>query len=250
MKQNEKGEGFIRSEQEESSLDKLKDIHLNLVPKLGENWNQHSLVTLRRQSISRILYYDWVYKKLLGKPGVICEFGVQWGSGLSVLQSLRGMYEPYNHQRKLIGFDTFEGFPDVCELDAEAKVGDYATDVGYEHILQNILDAHEQQSPLSHIKKNELVKGDASETVKTWLEQHPGLLIGMAIFDMDIYKPTRDVLEAIKPRLFKGSVLVFDELSCDSWPGETIAVQEVLGINSLRFEHFPHQPNCAVAIYE
>lgn len=250
MKQNEKGEGFIRSKSEESSLDQLKDIHLNLVPKLGENWNQHALVTLRRQSISRILYYDWIYQKLLGKPGVICEFGVQWGSGLSILQSLRGMYEPYNHQRKLIGFDTFEGFPQVCDLDAGANVGDYATDAGYEHVLQTILDAHEQQSPLSHIKKNELVKGDASETINSWLEQHPGLLIGMAIFDMDIYKPTRDVLEAIKPRLFKGSVLVFDELSCDSWPGETIAVQEVLGINSLRFEHFPHQPNCAVAIYE
>ncbi|WP_351014889.1 TylF/MycF/NovP-related O-methyltransferase [Shewanella sp. AC91-MNA-CIBAN-0169] len=250
MKINDNGEGFIRSEKESDSLDRLKNIHLNLLPKLDENWNQHSLVTMRRQSISRVLYFDWLYKKLIGKPGVICEFGVQWGSGLSILQSLRGMYEPYNHQRKLYGFDTFEGFSNVCELDPFANVGDYSTEKGYEKVLQQILDEHEKQSPLSHIKKNYLVKGDVSITIYKWLEDNPGLTIGMAIFDMDVYKPTRDVLEAIKPRLFKGSVLVFDEFSCGHWPGETIAVNEVLGINTLRFEHFPHQPNCAVAIYE
>jgi hypothetical protein len=50
----------------------------------------------------------------------------------------------------------------------------------------------------------------------------------MAIFDMDIYKPTKDVLEKIIPRLVKGSLLVFDELNFKAFPGETIAVNEVL----------------------
>jgi len=251
MKVNDRGENFLRTVKEAKTLDNLKDIHLNLIPRLGDGWNQHSLVTLRRQTLSRILYYDWIYQELIGKPGVICEFGVQWGGVLTTLQSLRGMYEPYNHQRKIFGFDTFEGFASVTEQDGVGRnLGDYATDKEYEKELEIILELQEQQSPLSHIKKTFLVKGDASETIHKWLDDNPASVIGLAIFDMDVYKPTKDVLLAIKNRLFKGSILVFDEFSHEAWPGETNAVNEVFGLNNLSFKHFPHQPNCAIAILE
>ena len=75
-----------------------------------------------------------------------------------------------------------------------------------------------------------------SETVKN----NPSTFISLVIFDMDLYSPAHDVLQAIKPRLFKGSILVFDEFSCSNWPGETIALDKVFGISNLRFEHFPH----------
>ena len=251
MKKNERGEGFLRSEQEMNAVDELRDKHMNLIPRLGDNWNQHSLVTMRRQSLSRILYLDWIYNKLVGKPGVICEFGVQWGGVLSILTNLRGIYEPFNHQRKIYGFDTFEGFVDVTEEDGKGhRKGDYSTDIGYEKELSEILNNLESSSPLSHIQKTSLVKGDASETIKIWLQENPFVAIGLAIFDMDVYKPTRDVLEAIKPRLFKGSILVFDEFSCTAWPGETQAIDEVFGLSNLRFEHYPHQPNCAICVIE
>jgi hypothetical protein len=251
MRRNKRGEDFFRTIEESNSLDRLKDIHLNLVPRLGEGWNQHSLVTLRRQSISRILYYDWIYQKLVGKPGVICEFGVQWGGVLTTLQNLRGIYEPFNHQRKIFGFDTFSGFASVVAQDgAGHKEGDYSVGEDYEVELAEILALQEQQSPLAHIKKTFLVKGDASKTIIDWLDENKGLAIGLAIFDMDVYKPTKDVLEAIKLRLYKGSVLVFDEFSCNEWPGETRAVDEVFGLNNLEFEHFPHQPNCAVCVFK
>jgi len=71
----------------------------------------------------------------------------------------------------------------------------------------------------------------------------------MAIFDMDIYKPTKDTIRAIKPKLTKGSLLVFDELNCQQFPGETKALDEVLKINNLKLQFYPHQPNCAWAIW-
>jgi hypothetical protein len=71
----------------------------------------------------------------------------------------------------------------------------------------------------------------------------------MAIFDMDIYQPTKDALETIKPRLTQGTVLVFDELNCSQFPGETEAINEVLQLNNLKLHHYPHQPNCAWAIW-
>ena len=251
VKANDKGEKFLRTDSEIKKIDDLKTKHLNLIPRLGEGWNQHSLVTLRRQTLSRVLYYDWIYKKLVGKPGVICEFGVLWGAGLTTLLNLRGIYEPFNHQRKIYGFDTFSGFSNVSKKDGVGhKVGDYSTDAGYEKELEQISEIMESASPLSHIKKTFLVKGDASITIHDWLNTNPAIAIGLAIFDMDVYQPTRDVLEAIKSRLFKGSILVFDEFSCSSWPGETLALDEILGISNLHFEHFPHQPHCAICVIE
>ena len=38
------------------------------------------------------------------------EFGVRWGQNLSLLAAVRAMFEPFNVKRKIIGFDTFEGF--------------------------------------------------------------------------------------------------------------------------------------------
>lgn len=221
-----------------------------LLPELGPNWNSHNLVTLKRQSLSRILYHDFLYRKIIEVPGVICEFGVQWGATLAQLVNLRGIYEPYNHSRKIYGFDTFEGFPSLDEKDGGfSEVGDYSTSDGYKDTLEEILSIHESFSPVPHIKKFELIKGDASATIDLWLEANPHAIISMALFDMDIYKPTRDVLERIIPRLTKGSVLAFDELNCGHFPGETAAVNEVLGLNNLSIRRHPHQTYCAWAVF-
>lgn len=238
------------SSAEQDSNKRLFEIAQGLLPGYGNNWNAHSVLTLRRQSISRILYYDDLYKKILGVPGVICEFGVQWGTTLSQLMAFRGIYEPYNHSRKIYGFDTFEGFPVVDEKDhGFSQLGDYPVNPGHIELLEEILTIHESYSPLSHIKKFDLIKGDASLTVGPWLAENPHTIISMAIFDMDVYKPTRDVLELILPRLTKGSLLVFDELNAKTFPGETQAVDEVLGLNNIRLRHNPNQPICAWAVF-
>jgi hypothetical protein len=237
---------------EQQNVDELQSLYLDLIPKFGPGWNMYTLTALLRQTVSRILYYDKLYQKIVGVPGVICEFGVQWGATLALLTNLRGIHEPYNYRRSLIGFDTFEGFANVDPQKdgAHLREGDYGTETGYEKTLERLLTLHEENSPISHMSKFELVKGDASVTVPQWLDDNQHAVIAMAIFDMDIYKPTKDVLEAVLPRLTKGSVLVFDELNCKPFPGETIAVHEVIGLNKLRLEHFPHQPNCAWAVWE
>jgi len=239
-----------RSTRELSSDAELLQAALNLLPKLGNNWNVHNLVTLKRTSLSRIIYYYELYQKIVHVPGVICEFGVHWGATLALLVNLRGILEPYNVSRSIIGFDTFDGFSHVDKNDGNlVSVGDYKSLPGYEIQLENILHNHEQSSPVSHIKKFELVKGDASFTIKGWLKNNTSSIISMAIFDMDVYKPTKDVLENIIPRLTKGSLLVFDELNCPHFPGETLAVQEILGLNNMSLRRVPDQSYCAYAIF-
>ena len=244
------GELSSRSDDDASADARLRAALLDLLPQFRGNWGVHSLVGMHRLALSRVLYYNELYQKIVDVPGVICEFGVQWGATLSLLHSLRGTYEPYNVSRVIYGFDTFEGFSGVDEKDGDlAKVGDYRTIPDYRETLQQVLEIHESLSPVGHIRKFELIKGDASETIQPWLDRNPHALVSMAIFDMDVYKPTKDVLEGIMPRLTKGSVLVFDELSSPHYPGETTAVQEVLGANNLKLRRFPHQSYCAWAVF-
>jgi hypothetical protein len=244
------GEFTQQSPDEQMRNQKLLELAAALLPHYGNQWNLHNLVTLRRQSLNRILYYNYLYQQIVGIPGVICEFGVQWGATLAQLINLRGVYEPFNHSRKIFGFDTFEGFPVVDDKDGGfSSVGDYSTLKDYEKTLETILSLHESYSPIPHIKKFELVKGDASITIDSWLSDNPHAIVAMVIFDMDVYKPTRDVLEKILPRLTKGSLLVFDELNCPHFPGETRALDEVIGLNNLSLRHFPHQPFCAWAVF-
>jgi len=239
-----------RSKQESEIDTRLLNISIDLLPKYGGNWGVHNLVTLKRIALSRVIYYYELYQKIINIPGVICEFGVQWGATLALLQNLRGMYEPYNVSRKIIGFDTFEGFSTIDIKDGSfASLGDYKSMPGYEIILDEILSIHESFCPINHIKKFELVKGDATKTIVEWLDKNPHSIISMAIFDMDVYRPTKDVLEKIIPRLTKGSLLVFDELNCQHFPGETTAVQEVLGLNNITLKRHPHQSYCAWAEY-
>ena len=217
----------------------------------GRQWNNHSTVFLKRQVLSRLIYQDYLYRRILDVPGIICEFGVHWGATIATLCNLRGIHEPYNHSRHIVGFDTFSGFTGIDDRDGGfSGDGDYSTSSGYEAELEEILSIHESFSPISQIKKYELVKGDVSTTFMPWLASNPHAVIAMAIFDMDIYKPTRDALEAVIPRLTRGSMLVFDELNCRHFPGETEAVNEVIGFNNLRLERFPHQPFCAFAMFE
>jgi hypothetical protein len=208
---------------------------------------------INRQNLSRIIFMHDMYQKILDVNGIVMEFGVRWGQNLSLFQNFRGMYEPFNHTRKIVGFDTFNGFPSVDKKDGSsnvATVGSYSVTDKYEEYLSQILNYHEKESPISHLKKYELVKGDASETLEQYLHQHPETIIAMAYFDFDIYEPTKRCLELIKGRLGKGSVIGFDELNFSEFPGETIAFDEVLGISNYKIVRSPITPLPSYIIIE
>lgn len=187
---------------------------------------------MRRQQLGRLLFMHELYKHIINIHGVVMEFGTRWGQNLAYFENFRGLYEPFNYNRKVIGFDTFSGFTSIDEKDGNNDVickGAYGVEEGYETTLDYILSFHESESPISHIKKYELIKGDASKTVVEYFNKNSHTIVALAYFDMDVYKPTKDVLKALKPHLTKGSVIGFDELNYDIFPGETIAFQEEFG---------------------
>lgn len=234
----------MKSQKELAIKDEILDLFGNCPIPKNEILN-HLGLFINRQAMSRIMFLHEMYQRILNVHGVVIEFGVRWGQSLALFESFRGMYEPFNHNRKIIGFDTFEGFPSVHDKDGIADpvaLGSYAVTENYEQYLSRLLDYHEQESPLSHIKKYELVKGDATVTIERYLKENPETIIAMAFFDFDIYEPTKACLEAIKGHLAKGSVIGFDQLNHHDWPGETLAFKEVFGLDRYRIIRAPYNP--------
>ncbi len=93
--------------------------------------------------------------------------------------------------------------------------------------------------PIPHIEKFELVKGDVTETLPKWLEANPQACFSMIYLDLDLYKPTLDVLKLVWEKTVNGGVVGFDGILQSRFPGETQAVDEWLGFGSLKLQRCP-----------
>ena len=208
---------------------------------------------INSKNMARILFMDHIYRQIIDVMGVVMEFGTRWGPNISQFAALRGIYEPFNRHRKLIAFDTFTGFSEISKEDGKSsmmEVGHLQCTTDYKDYLDKVLACQEGDNPLSHIKKYELIKGDACMTVPKYISDNPETIIALAYFDFDVYKPTKQCLETIKPRLVKGSVVAFDELNDTDSPGETLALLEVIGLNNVRLKRHPNCSRTSYFIYE
>lgn len=208
---------------------------------------------LSSKALSRILFMNHLYEQIVDVMGVVMEFGTRWGPNLGEFAALRGIYEPFNRHRKIIGFDTFAGFPKIDSKDGASdmmEVGHLTVPEGYKDYLEKVLDFQEKDNPLSHIRKFELCAGDATKTLPKYLADNPETIVALAYFDFDVYEPTRICLEAIKPRLVKGSIVGFDELNDPDSPGETLALMEVFGLNNIKLKRYPYASRTSYFVVE
>lgn len=199
--------------------------------------------------VKYLVMYE-LYRKILPIPGVLMEFGTWWGQNLVLLENLRAILEPFNKQRKIIGFDTFSGYPLPSERDGGGefwKEGSYSTSSDYKAYLDELLQTHEGSNVLGHVTGvHELVEGNVVETVPTYLNLHPETIVAFAYFDMGLYEPTLAALKAIKPYLVPGSIILFDELTWPEAPGEAIAFREVFTPDEYSIEKVALYPSKSV----
>jgi hypothetical protein len=206
-----------------------------------------------RQQITYLLERYEIYKLVQNVPGSILEFGVAGGFGLMSFAHFCSIFEPTHYVRRIYGFDTFEGFPSIHEKDrssgaAHMKVGGLKHD-SYDY-LQKVTALYDKNRFLSHIPKLELIKGDVTETLPKFLRENPHLVVAMLYLDVDLYEPTKVALNLLRSRIPKGGIIVFDELNHKDYPGETVAVQEVIGLSNLRLERIPFASMTAYAVVD
>lgn len=235
----------IKTHESESEISKRQNLEeaLRVAPIPDGQLAPNLGLFLDSKSLSRILAMDYLYRKILEVDGVVVEFGTRWGQNVALFQTLRGIYEPFNRHRRVVGFDTFQGFPSVLGEDGSSEMmfnGNLSVGEGYFDFLQNLLALHEELNPLEHIKKNFLVAGDATETFPNFIAENPQTVIALVYFDFDLYAPTKACLQAISERLTRGSVVAFDEVNDPDSPGETLALMEEVGLRNVALRRIRH----------
>lgn len=207
-----------------------------------------------RQAMSKFLTKYELFQKILRVNGSIVECGVLHGAGTLAWAKLSSIFEPVNHTRKIVGFDTFEGFPSVHEKDTatgtfnQLRAGGL-TGSTYERVAEAVR-VYDLNRPIGHIPKVQLVKGDLSLTAPLYLNENPHLVVALLYLDLDIFEPTKVAIETFLPRMPRGSIIAFDELNAKIFPGETLAVLETLGLRNLRIERFPFDSYVSYAVLE
>ena len=156
-----------------------------------------------------------------GAGGLYAEFGVWRGHGVNLFakQVPDGV--------TVWGFDSFEGLEENWTGHAKGgQAGRFTLKGKLPEVEPNV----------------QLVKGWVQDTVPGWLdaEEAPASFLHL---DLDTYTPTRFVLDALRPRLRAGTVILFDELY--GYPGwrhhEYRAMQEALPDAELRYIAFSEQ---------
>ena len=227
-----------RSYQEDMEKQIRKAISTFGARAIAENFAKYT----SRQSITRFLAHDLIFRQILDVHGSIIECGVYSGQGLMSWAQLSAIYEPVGGvTREIFGFDTFSGFPSLEEVDRNNpaglhhKVGDLSVPDAYED-LKKCISLYDKNRFLSQFPKVHLIKGDFMETSESFFDKYPHVIPALLYLDFDIYAPTKKALEIFYPRMPKGSVIAFDETNDPTWPGETKAIYECLDVKKIGFK--------------
>ena len=96
---------------EEKDYENLRSKLINSVTK--EYISEAPMCFSNRVGVQSLITRYELYKLILNVPGDIIECGVYKGNSLAFLAHLSVILEPFSINRRLIGFDTFEGFSSI-----------------------------------------------------------------------------------------------------------------------------------------
>lgn len=244
-------EGGLRTEQEKMAGPELARIFADCPDSL-EVKLQNFPKYIRRQNLTRLLALYELFKKALPIKGSVIECGVYRGFGLMSWANFSAVLEPANLTRRIYGFDTFAGFPEIGEKDkseyARLEQEDLRADSFEE--LKKLIEVYDANRFLGHIPKVQVIEGAASEAIPKFIEKNKHLVVSLLFLDFDLYEPTKVAIDYFFSRIPKGGIIAFDELDNPIWPGETSALLETLGINRLKIERMEFDPYIGYAVVD
>jgi hypothetical protein len=244
-----KPEGLLRTKEEQEAARAYARLFSSCPDSLEEKLASFPKY-IRRQDLARLLARYEIFKKVLDTKGSIIECGVFRGFGLMAWANFSAILEPANLTRRIYGFDTFGGFRSVGEKDRNRfrtiEEGELRSDAYDE--LSELVRIYDSNRFLGHVRKVELVKGDARKTIPEFIERNPHLVVSLLFLDFDLYEPTKVAIEHFLSRMPKGAIIAFDELDNPIWPGETLALLETVGIKSLSLQRLAWDPYIGYAV--
>jgi len=203
-----------------------------------------------RQDLTNFLAKYELFKKILYIPGYVIECGILFGGGLLTFAQLSAIFEPTNFERKIIGFDTFKGLTKISTHDTTlsplAYEGSFSID-SYDDLMK-CRELYDSNRFLGHINKIEIIKGNSVDTIPTFIDKNPATMISLLYLDFLLYEPTKVALENFLPRMPKGSIIAFNTLTDQRWPGTMKAMLNEINFRDIKFERFSFNPYVQYAI--
>lgn len=198
----------------------------------------------RRVNLAKVLAHIEVFRKIVELPGSVVECGVFKGMSLLTFAKLLDVYCPGDTLRRVIGFDTFQGFVKLNAKDGapdqrRGKVKGGWNSGNFKQSLERLIELQQRDSMIPRFKRVELVQGDASKTIPVYIKQKPGLRISLLHLDLDLYEPTLVALQRLYPLVVPGGVVLLDEYGMEGFPGESAAFDEFFGSSRPKLLKFP-----------
>ena len=183
--------------------------------------------------ISKILSHYEIYKMIKEVPGEIIECGVFKGASYLRFAMFREIFgNPFS--KKIIGFDTFSKFPETTFQDDNKARNKFINSAGSDSISKDqLLKILDNKGLNKHV---DLIEGDITETVPSYVKANPELKISLLNLDTDIYEPAVTILEHLYPKITKGGILMLDDYG--THPGETKAVDEYFKNKTVEIKKF------------
>jgi hypothetical protein len=185
----------------------------------------------------KVISHTELYKRIIGLPGTVAEFGVYKANSLIRWLSLREILETPS-TRRIIGFDAFGSFPtkglskvksDINFIKEFEKNGGDGLSLEETHsILKNKL-----------FNNYELIDGDVRRSLPDFLKKNNSERFSLIHLDMDVYEPTAFVLNQLYERLVDGGLIIIDDYN--TVEGATIATNEFIAkYPYLKIEKLPY----------
>lgn len=171
-------------------------------------------------NLSRFLAIADLVHQSLGVPGHIAEFGCWRGANLLFMAKLLRIYDPLG-SKTIHGFDSFEGLQTFAPQDGQAE----GTRGQYKGSFEELTDMISLQELEEEIT---IHKGWIDDTLPALLQVQEELSFSLVYVDVDLFAPTKTILENCHARLSTGGFVVFDEWNYQNFPGESVAVREFL----------------------
>lgn len=183
---------------------------------------------LRGSLLARILAVGHIYQKIVDIPGIIFDIGTWRGQTAVLCENFRAIYEPLHFNRRIVCFDTFEGYAGFSEKDRSTALhqeGTYSVGgVTYADYLAHLLQVHERANAMGHNHgKHTVVAGDCRATIPAFFEEQPNEILSLVFFDVNALAPTREALQHVWKRLAPGGIAAFWQLTRSGMHAEGIA---------------------------
>jgi len=183
------------------------------------NYENGFYLTSDTTRIGKLVSHFKLYDMIKDLPGDIVETGVFKGSSFIRWLTFRNLLENEN-SRAIIGFDTFDTFPETDFKD-DKELRQKFIDISGKAISKEELEKVLKHKKLGNF---ELIKGDILKTLPKYFNENIHTKVSLLHIDTDIYEPAIITLENIWPRIVKGGIIVLDDYG--TFPGETKAVDE------------------------